>query len=576
MSLKTLFLAAGILATTQLSAQWRDEVYHLKGGWNAIYVGGDASYEELTTLLDSGDAAHVEEVWRWNPNPTAVRFTESPQIQTPGTPEWSVWKRGDAGASTLSRLRGRFGYLVKCSGTASDSYTVTLRQSPLVPQVQWVREGANLLGFQTPVSSPPSFTNYFQAFPNAIATGSDVFKYIGGDLGAANPVKVFSAIAEPLQRNQAYWFESDVVSDFQGGVKVECSHSDGLTFGDDGSLVRVTLRNRSNSTAQVTFTPTASESAPSGTRSIIANVPLMIREYDYNTLSWVETPLGSSATRFVTAQSSLDVYFVVDRTHVSMMAANKGDYFASLLKLEDAAGQMEVYLPVSAEKGSLEGLWLGNVILNGVAPLPQAGSPNSETPSTMSLRMLLHVDEAGTIRMLSQAYLGILEGSGAPGVATSQSLLDGEYLAAANRFTAAHLPLDQIITAGSGGFGIGQTLEREVTIPFNDPTNPFIHQYHPDHDNLDARFETISLPTGVTPYNAKLSHGAEAPGIRRTCSFAFTASPPGGGAAPLGWGTNVLGGTFVETLEGVHKQPLSLSGTFELRRVSDIGTLTTP
>ncbi len=41
-------------------------------------------------------------------------------------------------------------------------------------------------------------------------------------------------------------------------------------------------------------------------------------------------------------------------------------------------------------------------------------------------------------------------------------------------------------------------LTRTIQIPYNDPTNPFVHQYHPDHDNKDARFENIPLPSNTT------------------------------------------------------------------------------
>ncbi|MDP0490089.1 MAG: hypothetical protein Q7Q71_03435 [Verrucomicrobiota bacterium JB023] len=573
----------GLLAGTELSAQWRDETYQLRGGWNAIYLDGDASYQDLGSLLTGGDASSVLEVWRWNPNPTAVQFTEAPQIETPGTPEWSVWKRLDSSANTFSRLSGGFAYLVRCSGEASDSYSVSIRQSPLVPDVQWVREGANLLGFQTPVASAPTFASYFESFPAAI-TGSDVYQYAGGELGPSNPVKVFSTAIETVDRNQAYWFETDVVSDFQSEVKVECSLSDGLVFGDEGTVVRVTLRNRGSSEAQVTFSHLSSEAAPPNTRDIVGMVPLVLREYDHNTLSWQSTPMTGSFTRHVTAGSSLDLYFAIDRTQLTvpsdsdpavLIDAEQGDYFASLLKLEDAAGKMEVYLPVSAEKGSLAGLWLGDVSLDGVESLAPGQSGLAPTSREMRLRMLLHVDEEGTARLLSQAFTGIVEGLGVPGIVTDESLLDEDYLARASRYVAAHLPLDQIV-AGAGSFGIGGSLTHEVTIPFTDPTNPFVHQYHPDHDNLDARFEPIALPQGVDAYNAKLSDGVEAPGIRRTCRFTFTPAQPSTGLQPLGWGSTVVGGLYQETLAGVHKQPLTVSGSFELRRISDIGTLTTP
>ena len=109
-------------------------------------------------------------------------------------------------------------------------------------------------------------------------------------------------------------------------------------------------------------------------------------------------------------------------------------------------------------------------------------------------------------------------------------------------------------------------------MPYNDPTNPFLHQYHPDHDNLTARFDPIPLPEGVTAATAKISDGLEVPAITRACTFTFTAAPPVGSTAPLSaWGSSIIGGTYSETITGAHKNLIQVDGTFELRRASEIG-----
>jgi hypothetical protein len=191
-------------------------------------------------------------------------------------------------------------------------------------------------------------------------------------------------------------------------------------------------------------------------------------------------------------------------------------------------------------------------------PPPLTGS---STPVPFKLRTLLHLSDAGTARLLSEVYLGQL--AVAPnevGLATSELLLKQDALAGAQCFSSAHLPMDQVITSGSGHFATGQTLTRVITVPYNDATNPFIHAFHPDHDNKDARGNP--LPAGV-----------ESPNITRTCKFIFTTTPPAGSSVTSGWGSSVIGGTYVETMTGVHKTPLILSGIFELRRASQIGTL---
>ena len=191
-------------------------------------------------------------------------------------------------------------------------------------------------------------------------------------------------------------------------------------------------------------------------------------------------------------------------------------------------------------------------------PPPRAGTA---TATPFKLRTLLHLSDGGTARLLSEVYLGQL--ALAPndvGLCTSDALLKQNALGSAQCFSSSHLPMDQVITAGSGSFATGQTLTRVITVPYNDATNPFVHAYHPDHDNKNARGESLGA-------------GVESPTITRTCQFIFTASPPAGSSVTSGWGSSVIGGNYIETMTGVHKDPLILSGTFELRRASPIGTL---
>jgi hypothetical protein len=128
-----------------------------------------------------------------------------------------------------------------------------------------------------------------------------------------------------------------------------------------------------------------------------------------------------------------------------------------------------------------------------------------------------------------------------------------------------------VITTGTGSVAIPGTLSLTITVPFDDPTNPFVHQYHPDHDNKDARGN--SLDAGFESYD-----------IERTATFTFTAAPPVGSAVTSGWGSRVIGGTYAEVIQGLHKDTtgvgtgdgLHLTGTFELRRASELGTIVTP
>ena len=238
-----LTLVSLFLAATTAHAQWKTTTYTLKGGWNAIYLHGDATHGTLDSLLPSS----VVEVWRWNPNPTQVGFIESPLIPSSGTAEWSVWRRGSPAESSLSQLIGQMAYLVKCTGTKSDTYSISLKQSPQLPANSWVRNGANLLGFPTYKngSNSPTMSAYFATFPAAIAANTKVYKYVGCDLGPGNPLQVFSTTSERLDSNQAYWFSAKVTGDYYAPLEISPSSNRGLAFGRDNPLFPLPDRLRS-------------------------------------------------------------------------------------------------------------------------------------------------------------------------------------------------------------------------------------------------------------------------------------------------------------------------------------------
>ena len=358
-------ILCSLLLVSASQAQWKTTSYSLKGGWNSIYLNGDAPPTALEDLLP----AAVTEVWRWNPNPTQVQFTESPLIPSAGTAEWSVWKRGLPAESSLSKLTGQAAYLVKCSGTTADSYAVDLKLSPEPPRNSWVRNGANLLGFPSLKSggSYPTLSSYFATFPVAIAASSKIYKYVGGDLGAANPLQVFSPASERLDATKAYWFSAEVAGDFYAPFEISSSTNSGLAFGREGSVVVVRIRNRTAAAATLTFSPVSSESAPARQTAIAGPVPLTRRSFNAVSLAWTETPISAAFSEAIGPQSTVEFSFGINRGDGGMSGAAAESLFASLLRITDSGNLIEVHLPVSAQQSSLAGLWMGDISLTHVS-----------------------------------------------------------------------------------------------------------------------------------------------------------------------------------------------------------------
>ncbi len=551
------FFCVFLLFTSAARAQWQNVTYTLQGGWNAIYLHGDATHTTIDTLVAANP--EIVSIWRWNTNANPVQFGSSPLIPTAGTSDWNIWYRGNAAGSSLSALIGQNAYLVECSGAATATYSIMIPQKVLTPRSTWVRNGANFLGFPARFNTAyPMFSSYFATFPVATAANTKIYKYTGGPLGEGNPVQVFSPQFEPLNRNQAYWFDAAVVGDFYAPIEISSSNLSGLVFGRTGSQIIVRLRNRTAAAVTLTVTPTDSAPSPTGQEQITAGVPLTQRVYNSTTLTFDTTPVTSAFNVVLGPQASTELTFGVNR---ALITGATNALYASLLRFTEAGNLIDIALPVSARVTSLSGLWVGDVAVNGVQSTV-AGATNPATATSYPLRVLLHVDDSGTARLLSQVFLGRLAPAPyALGICTQESLLKADDKANARRLVAAHLPLDTEVSTGTGSVALGQTLVRAITIPFNERTNPYVHAYHPDHDNKDARSAVLTTPL-------------ESPTIARTCSFTFSVAPPAGTSA-AGWGSTVLGGTYQETVSGLHRSDLTVTGTFELRRVSEIGSITT-
>ena len=549
-------LAASLLmalAAGNVSAQWITREYSLVTGWNGVWLAGDASHASVDELFAAYPA--VTEVWRWNPNPDQIQFTTNPSTPTTNSDEWTAWKRNDPDERLLSKMIGNSAYLLRCSGATS----LRIKQKALPPQATWLISGANFLGFPaagTGVSGSPTMSAYFASYPSAASTvlapGAQIYKYIGGELSSANPMLV-NPPGERMDPNKAYWFQIPTVSDFTAALEYEVAGDDGLAFGRTLNTMTVGVMNRSTAGMTLNVSLESSEVAPAGQPGVVGGVPLTRRVFNSSTGGYDETPVQSGFAVTVDASGRLNLDFGLDRSQVTSPTG----IYASLLRIKDAAGLTDVRIPVTAEAATPAGLWGARVQVTHVVSQVPGGS-GSTTSQPFPLAFLVHVDSAGTPRLLSQAFTGRLTSEGnPPGIAVKENLVlaSGQSDIEPRRYVSCQLPLDQAI-GGSGAVATGSTVSWNISIPHNDPTNPFVHAYHPDHDNLNAAFKT------------PVAEGEESYSIQRTCSFEFTATPPSG-VSVSGWGTTVLGGSYAETITGLNSRPLEVRGTFIMGRISE-------
>lgn len=225
--------------------------------------------------------------------------------------------------------------------------------------------------------------------------------------------------------------------------------------------------------------------------------------------------------------------------------------------------------------GACEGFCIGGANANGVcgatADCP-GGRCSAETdnvslrpaPAEFTFPVLVHLAADGVYTLLTEVTLlwqppdDVAQTPGRFVLATpacppavcdalqAASLQDGEPFA--RRLGSAAFSFDGDLPL-SGDFG--SVLSGGYTIPANHPLSPFRHKYHPDHD-CDQVGECFD--------------------VTRAFALTFATTPPPGETRP-GWGDHLLGGTYEETITGLHKHSISVGGRFEMTRVSGVAVL---
>lgn len=561
----------GLALAPRSSAQWTTESYQLKPGWSAIWMSIDTSHQDIDNLL--AGYPDIEEIWRWNPLSSTAVFTQSPAQPVQGDVQWFVWKRGFPTDTTMTRLSGNSAYLVKLADSATAT-TIQLTGIPVPPKYEWSRSGVNFFGF--PMQTPPSASDHnferLLSFSNELSAGPDIFHYDGGPLGATNPKQVTAPRLFTVERGQAYWVRSSQYSSYYGPLQLSISGS-GLFFGDTGSQRTFRLTNVTDQVVTATISLSGSAAPPAGQAPLAGAVPLLLRgALDPMTGQFPFIDLSAApATITLGPGQGSNLVFSVDR---SLMGGAAGDVFQSILQVEDSLSISRVDLPVQAVTTSRSGLWVGAAMVSMVdqvtaAPAPQSNGTGSvivttdadaKAPSEFPLRLIMHRDDAGTVKLLQTVFLG-KNPSGTPVVGTREDLLDPNDLKNARRLTSTTFPLDEKALA-TGDLGLSGTVTLTSVLAHDASTNPFVHAYHPDHDNRDAQFSPTTLPAGL-----------ESPTISRDITFQMIADGATIGVNDLGWGSTTLGGNYFETVSGLRAQPITVKGTFVLYRVSDIPTL---
>jgi len=585
-------------------AQWTTQQWLVRPGWTAIYFNIDASYQVLDQLVGSDTNNPIVEIWYWQTPATPAQILPFQSMPMPSS-DWLSWVRPgytNSPPGALGVLSANAAYLVH--SIATTNYTWVVKGKPVAPSYSWTSSGLNFIGFSTPVPAP-TFTTFLAPAPGLAAAlqspsngqrAPGIYRYPGGALGANNPALLPSLFwsSTPVSHGQAFWMDAgpSYNNNYFGPFQVTgMSSASGLALGDSASQATFTLRNVTSSNLTVTVRQFGSAPAPAGQPSVFLAAPVLLRGgLVASNLTYPAIALsGGGSNNYTLAPqgqpgSQITVVMGVNR---SLMTGPAGSLYAGFLRFTDSLNLSQVDVPVSAVSANLRGLWVGKAAVTQVGnylksyQLDLNQNPVTDTdgsyivtaintnlgpvPQSYPLRLILHNDGTNVV-LLQHVFYGLSPASNLV-VALQESALDPTHLDTARRISAANFPWTSTNQPWfcSGRLAAGTNLTVTVSLPYDDQaSNPFLHTYHPDHDNLDALFQN------------KLPRGSESYDISRQITLSI--SPLGSDFASLTAAGQTLYGTYIETITvnglGSAARTFNVTGSFTLNRISPIASLT--
>lgn len=565
-----LWLGVGIVVLPA-HAEWGVQTVELKPGWNAVFI----EVQPEDNLCESVFAGlPVKTVWYWNRSSPMKQFIQDPSELLPKPADWLLYyPKGEARAflTDLFRITAGDPYLIEVGG--SEPVTLTLEGSVTAAQPRWVPDSFNLTGFYVNPEKRTKFKDFLQ-YDSALA-GQAIYRVnSAGKSVAVNPD------TETVEAGTAYWMYCKGTSTYAGPFAVEPPVLTGLDFGKDATERPLVIKNNTGAPKELTLR--VLPSLRSGTKSVDKETGLTVfgdvaLSY-HRLLSW--QPLDGELKFTVQPNSSEQLELAVRRAVMESGLSSGKSQFESVIEVSDELGGY-FRVPVKAVvEESKAGLWVGTVSLDKVS---EAARPNdlttTATPSAFEFRIIVHVDEDGDATLLQKVYLmqvqEVLDNADPPNIIdparyvlltrddlvpqyTGVTLRDGQVVG--RRITSPAFSFSTPVDL-TGGLNPNESLTATVNVAYDDPLNPFVHKFHPDHDNLNERFEATPLNEGVESYT-----------FQRSIRLSFTEQDPEALGLPE-WGYNLIGGTYREDVTGVHKRMIRTEGKFTLTRVSDVAVL---
>ena len=562
-----LLMTAALCALSGWADVHSTQTISFSPGWTAVYAEVSP-----TGTLDSVFADWpTDSIGFYDPATllSTAQFSSSGETQGLTMAPFATWRRGYPEASNASRLSA--GTVLVFASTNKTS--VVLVGEPAAPRLRWHVSGTNdvynYVGFSLKSGVEISPSDYLDGFGGASIANRTFYKIFGPKPQAPRLVKI--SATSKVSDGAVLAMSSDIVSDWSGVLNV--SPMNGLDFGTDG--VKRTLAIRNDGTNGRTVRVALADDAANIQDITLPYTALYVRdpaEITATNASWTACTNAVMAEKFVPAGKTWELQVGLDRT--VMRDEIYGRTFGLILRItdEDGGSKMRVAVPLQgATSGGTAsarawpgGLWVGDVALNMIKGPDDAAA--SETGGTLKLRLPIHVDANGKIRLLQRVVAAgdigsdgywdyrLYAGSATP-PATAQNVF---------RVSAVCLPTEiPVVEAKESNLASGKA-KFSFTVAGDGATSLLRHPYHPQHDGLRWDFKTAA-PSGDDWQNYKYDVKPETFSVK--CDIAVTLDFDGGEAA---WNPDdEVNGTCTWSLEGLrHEGAIVVSGPMTIKRIS--------
>ncbi len=543
----------------------------LKPGWNAVYVevAPNASLDEVFADWP------VKSVGFYDPASFLAtrQFAQTWDSHGLSMNAIAMWHRDYPEASQVDSIPA--GTVCLAFSTNAANTTVTLVGVPAAPRMTWhvtnTNDVYNFVGFSLQAGESVSLSDYFRGFDGNLLKGG-CFKFSGRNPDKAPSItEVYSSTT--VSDGDVLLVASDVQSDWSGALYV--SPMNGLDFGSDQSLAMFSVRNDGEDGRTVAIDMICD---PAYGEVFMPRAAVHVRDAAVALTNAAWTALSDDgnavARKWLAAGETWRIEFGLDRAAFDTGA--RGRKFGALLRVTDVDGasKMRVDVPLAGETSGESatsrtwpgGLWVADVEFNRI--VTPGSTVETETGGTVKLRLPIHIDANGTVRLLQRV---VTAGEVAADGTYTYRLYAGtaEMPATARqtmRISAVCLPTEIPVVEATGGLSATAPggLTFEFTVAGDGATSLLRHPLHPQHDGLQWDFKTPA-PSGDVFSNYKGDVKPETFSVRNEISLAFDLN--GGEAAGTPEGTK--SGRVTWTLTTLMRQgPITLVGDMTLKRVS--------